>query len=306
MGEDFEAGAVRFAAQNAAFVRVEPLHAFLACHIHAFVANAPVDAAIGADARTVHVVPGIGDVHAEAVRDDLALVGDAVVIRVAQAHEVGRDGDVNPAVVIQNACGDAGDDAVEALGEDGHLVGGAVVVGVAKLVNALAVNGEVFPVDRAVLVVIFEAAAWQAQLAGGEFAFQKGFLFRNAGERDIVGNPHRMLADVEIGDFAPRGGGNIDAALRVSGDSDGIGHVEFAGPLVKFERGLRRGFFLSGGAWQGQQRGEGDVTEFFHEKGRGKGWGNVSSCRCKADPSKSSVRLKITNVIHQTPTQIQS
>ena len=38
-------------------------------------------------------------------------VGDAVVVRVAQAHEVGRDGDVNPAIVIQNAGGDAGDDA---------------------------------------------------------------------------------------------------------------------------------------------------------------------------------------------------
>jgi leucyl-tRNA synthetase len=34
-------------------------------------------------------MPGIGDVQAEAVRDDLALVGDTVVVRVTQAHEVG-------------------------------------------------------------------------------------------------------------------------------------------------------------------------------------------------------------------------
>ena len=270
VGEDLEAAAVRFAAHDAAFVRVIPAFALLAHHVRAFVANAPVDAAIGADAWAVHVVSRVGDVHAETMRDDLPLVGDAVVIRIAQAHEIRRDGDVNPAFVIQDARRDAGDDAVKTLGKDRHLVRCAIAIGVAKLVNALAVNGEVLPVDGAVLVVIFEVTAWQPQLPGGEFTLQEGFLFFDAGQRDVVRDPRRVLADVEVRHLAPRGGRNVDATLFVRGDGHGIGHVEIAGPPVEFERGLRLGLgglFLSTGAGEGEKHREGGEGRFFHEDG---------------------------------------
>ena len=280
VGEDFEVGAIGLAAEDAAFVGVVPVPAFLAGDVDAFVADAPVDAAVGADAGAVHVVAGVGDVHAEAVGDDFAFVGDAVVIGVAQTDEVGGDGDIDPAVVVEDTSGDAGDDAVEAFCEGGDLVGGAVVVGVAELVNALAVNGEVFPVDGAVFVVVGEAAAREAGFAGGELAFEEGFFFFDAGEGDVVGDPLGVLADVEVGNFAAGGGGDVDAALGIDGDSDGIGDVEGAGPAVEFEGGFDGcglgclgfglgGCFVSGEAWEGEERGQGDGKGAFHEKGAG-------------------------------------
>jgi hypothetical protein len=244
VGEDFEVCAVGFAAEDAAFVGVVEVLAFLAGDVDAFVADAPVDAAIGADAGAVHVVAGVGDVHAEAVGDDFAFVGDAVVVGIAKTNEVGGDGDVNPAVVVEDAGGDAGDDAVEAFGEDGEFVGGAVVVGVAELVDAFAVNGEVLPVDGAVFVVVGKAAAREACFAGGELAFEEGFFFFDTGEGDVVGDPLGVLADVEVGDFAAGGGGDVDAALGIDGDGDGVGDVEGAGPAVEFEGGFE--FWLWG------------------------------------------------------------
>jgi hypothetical protein len=44
-----------------------------------------------------------------------------------------------------------------------------------------------------------------------------------------------VLADIEVADLAPRGGGDVDAPPWVDGARDRIGHVDLAGPLVEPE-----------------------------------------------------------------------
>src|SRR5690606_11335679 len=56
---------------------------------------------------------------------------------------------------------------------------------------------------------------------------------------DVVGDPHRMLADVEVGRLAPCGRRHVDAPLRIDGAGDRVGDVQVARPLVQNHLGRR-------------------------------------------------------------------
>ena len=269
---NLEARAVGLDAHDATLVGIEKIPPFLRGDVQTLVADAPVDAAVGSDAEAVHIVAGVGEVNAETVNDDLANVRHAVVVGVLEPPEVGRDRRVNPAVVIKDAGGDAGDVGVKSFRKHRDLVRDAVAVGVAQLVDALGVDREILPVDGAVLVVIRESAARRAEFSRRERVAVKRRFPLDACERDIVGNPHRVLANIEVGDLAARGGGHINAPLRIDRACDGIGDVQRARPFLEDE--LARGI---GGGLRGEQRaaneGERDADEETQRRDGGSGHG---------------------------------
>ena len=157
----------------------------------------------------MHVVAGIGDVSAETGRDDFLHVGHAVAIAVLQSPDIRDGGDVDPAVEIEDAGGDARDRRVEPFGEDRDLVGDAVAVGIREFVDAFLVEGEVLPVHRAVLVVVFQAASAGLQLAWREFSLIERELVGGRGQADVVRNPEPVFADVEVARLATRRGSHV-------------------------------------------------------------------------------------------------
>jgi len=236
-GVDLETGPVGLHPQRRALVGKHEPPTFARGDVHALVADRPVDAAVGPNHRPVHVVTRVRDVQSEAADELLALIGDAIVIDVAEPPQVGRDGGVDPAVVPEDARGDAGHLGVEALREDRDAVGRAVAVGVAQLVDALSVVGEVLPVDRAVAVVVAEPAARRAQPAGSEFPAEKLGLFLDRSEPHVVRDPHRVLADVEVADLAPGRRRDVGVAGLVERDGRRVRHVERPRPLGRLHLG---------------------------------------------------------------------
>ena len=118
----------------------------------------------------MHVVAGIGDVSAETGRDDFLHVGHAVAIAVLQSPDIRDGGHVDPAVKVEDAGGDARDRRIEPFGEDRDLVGDAIAVGISELIDAFLVEGEILPVDRPVLIMVFQATSAGLQLTRREFA----------------------------------------------------------------------------------------------------------------------------------------
>ena len=236
-GEDLEAATVRLATQDGAFMREEESPAFLAGDIPALVADGPIDASVRPEPQPVHVVSGISDVSAETRRDDFLHVRHAVPVGVLEAPDVRDRGQVDPAVEIEHAGGDAGDRRIESFGEDGELVGDAVAIGVRELVDAFLVVGQVLPVDRPVLVMVFQAAARRLQPAGRQFLLvESEFLFRRR-QADVIGDPDAMLADVEVARLATGRRGHISVAGFVKRHRSRVGHVEVSRPLERLHLG---------------------------------------------------------------------
>ena len=151
-------------------MRIGEAATFLADDVRALVTDRPIDASVRAEPQAVHIMARIGDVSAETGRDDFLHVRHAVAVGVLETPDVRNRGQVDPAIEIEHACGDAGDRRVEAFGEDRDLVGDAVAISIRELVNAFLIEGEILPVDRAVLVMVLQAASAGLHLPGREFA----------------------------------------------------------------------------------------------------------------------------------------
>ena len=268
VGVDLEVGTVGLDAEDGAFVGIIKVAAFLGGDVGALIADTPINAAVRTDREPVHVVAGIGDVDAEAVHENFADVGDAVVVGVFETPKIGRDGGVDPAIMVHHTGGDAGDGRIKTLGENGHLVGHAIAVGVAHLIDAFGGRREIFPVDGAVAVVVLERATRSADLAGREDVLEKSEFGVDAVERDVVGDPVTVFADVEVADLAAGGRGHINAALGIDRASDRIGDIEGTRPFLEHElvfagRGLRRG----------ERSDQGDDKTGYNKPGGGRnGW----------------------------------
>ena len=261
VGEDFEAAAVRLAAQDRAFMGEEEASAFLACDVAALVADRPVDASIGAEPQAVHVMSGVGDVPAEAGRDDFLHVRYAVAIGVLETPDVRNRRHIDPVVKVEDAGGDARDRRVETFGEDRDLVGDAVAVGIGELVDAFLVEGEVLPVDRPVLVMVFQAASAGLQLARSEFALIESQFVGGRRQADVIRDPEAVFADVEVTRLATRRGSHVSISGLVERDRSRIRHVEVARPLERLH--------LSPEADDDRgEKGEGGQTHGFNRPGR--------------------------------------
>lgn len=250
MSEHLEAAAVRIGAEDAAFVREGELISFRRGHGDAFVPDCPVDFAVRPQGEAMHVVPGVGDMVAEAMGEDFALVGRAVAVGVAQLPDVGRDRGVDGALVPENASGDAGDFGLEAIGVELHGVRGAIAIGVFDTVEFLADHAKVAVVVRSVPVEILDAGGVFRGTLRGEAFPVKGELVLDTAESDVVGDPVEVLADIEVLDLAALGLGDIGPSLVIQADGDGVWHVEVARPLVE---GKRSGF--GGGRFRKEHRG---------------------------------------------------
>ena len=233
VGVDFEVRPIGFAAQYGSAMREIELSAFLARDVAALVSHGPINAAVRAEAQAVHVMTGVGDVPTEAGRDDFLHVRYAVAIGVLEAPDVRDGGHVDPAIEIEDTRGDTRDRGVEALGEERHLVGDAVMVRVTELVDGLLVEGEILPVDRAVFVVVLQAASRRLHLPGGEFALVEGKFLRGRREADVIRDPHPMFADVEVADLSTRCRGHVGVASFVERDRSRIRYVKLARPLER-------------------------------------------------------------------------
>ena len=254
-GENLEAPAIRLAAEHGTLVGEEETPAFLARDITALVADGPIDAAVRAEAQPVHVVTGVGDVPAETRRDEFLELRHPVAVGVLEAPDVGDGRDVNPAVEIEDPGGDARDGGVEAFGEDGELIGDTIPVGVGQLVDALLMEGEVLPVHRTIFVVVLEAAATGLQFAGREFPLVESQFIRRRGQADVIGNPERVLADIEVADLATGRGGDVGVASLVERHRRRVGHVERPGPFHRLHLGRRE---ERREAEQGEERAHGE------------------------------------------------
>ena len=259
--EDLEAAPVRLAAQDAALVRLSHVSAVFGVNVHALVADGPVDPAIRADDEPVHVMPRIGDVMTEAMGHNLAFISHAIAIRVPQTPEVRRDGHIDPAVMPEDAGGNACDLGVEAFRKDRALVGNAIAIGVFQPPDPFGVDGQILPVDGAVFVVIGEFTLRAAHLAGGEDIVIEGLFLIDVLHRDIVRNPQRMLANVQISDFATRGLGCINHAVRIDGHGHRVRHVQVTGPLLHLQAGCWRGRLFFVGCDNRNSKNEGDKKD---------------------------------------------
>ena len=214
-------------------MREEETSALLTRDVAALVADCPIDASIRPKPKAVHVVAGIGDVSAKAGCDDFLHVRHAVAIRILEAPDVGDRGQVDPAIEIKDAGGDARNRRVEAFGEDGDLVGDAVAIGVSELVDPFLVEGEILPVDRTVLVMVLKATPRRLHLPGGEFALVEGKFLRGRREADVIRNPCPVLTDIEVTDLAPGGRGDVGITRFVERHRSRIGYVKLTRPLER-------------------------------------------------------------------------
>ena len=238
-------------------MRVGEAPAFLADDVRAFVADRPIDASVRAEPQPVHVVAGISDVSAETGRDDFLQVRHSVSVGVLEAPDVRDRGHVDPAVEVEHAGGDAGNRRVEPFGEDRELVGDAVAIGIRELVDAFLMEGEILPVDRAVLVMVLQAASAGLHLSGREFTLIESQLVGGRGQADVVRYPEPVFTDVEVTRLAAGRRGHVGVPGLVERDRGRIGHVERAGPLERFHLGADTG---SGGERRGKDEEEAGRT----------------------------------------------
>ena len=77
-----------FREHHRAFIRVFILPALFGSHIEPLVTNRPIDASVGSDVQSVHVVPGIGHMHTETVRDGFPFVRHPVAVGITKLHQV--------------------------------------------------------------------------------------------------------------------------------------------------------------------------------------------------------------------------
>ena len=221
--KNFETTSVRVAAEDGAFVRGEEIFPFLGGDVDPLVADGPIDAPVGAEDESVHVVTGVGDVDAESVCQDLTFVGLAVAGGVTQFPYIRSDGGIDVTAPCEGAGGDAGDLCVEVLREDAGGIVFPVAVFIGDADDFLGDGGEILAVDLAVLVVVLEGGF-------GKFVFsvellpEEGELVLDGGMRDVFRDPAVVveLADIEIGGFAAGGFGDVDGAIHVHGNGDGV------------------------------------------------------------------------------------
>ena len=204
-------------------------------HADALVADGPVDAAVETDREAVHVVPRVGKMDPEARGDDLALIGLAVAVAVAEFHQLGHRANEDLAFVIENTARDSADEVIELLGKDSGPVREPVSVGVLDEMDALGEMSEILDVVKSVAVEIFDALHVGGAVLRRELLAVKVLFVRCGGEAEVVRDPVGVVADVEVVGLASLRLGDVGAPLRVKAERDGIGHGKVGRPLGEDE-----------------------------------------------------------------------
>ena len=124
-------------------------------------------------------------------------------------------------------------------------------------------DGQVLPVDAAVLVVVLERGVLFEAL-GGDVLAEEAALVLDGGVREVVDHPVHDFADVEVGLLAAGGLGDVDRAVDIDGHGDRIAEHRLAGDQRADEAVLTR-MALRGRGEGGEQREEGEWSEGLHE-----------------------------------------
>ena len=214
-GEEFDVGAVEVAAENGAVVRGGE-GAGGRGDVGAAVANAVVELAVGADDEAVHIVAG--EVEADAVAGAEVFAGLGFV-GAGEGGEAGDVGEIDGALVREDAGGDAVDGGVEALGVERGGVGGAGA-------------GAIFDEAHALGLLAQFGHALGAKPAGDHRA---KIVLRAVGEL-VFEDPH-VVADIEDAGAVAVGLGDEGAALFVEVKSHGVGEHGLGGPEGNGEAG---------------------------------------------------------------------
>ena len=122
VAEDFEVGAVRVAAEHAAGVGVVQVLALLGLDVEPAVADREIELAVGAEAQAVQVVAFEAVADAVTGGEDFAFVADARALGVSQEPRGWDVGEVDVALVHEDARGDAIGEIVEPIGPDDRLI----------------------------------------------------------------------------------------------------------------------------------------------------------------------------------------
>ena len=261
MREDFEAAAIRLAAQHAAFVGEGKRATVLpALHLNALVTDRPVDSAIRPAGQAVHVVTGVGEVDAEAVHERFPVICLAVAIAVGHEPEIRGDGGIDVAIDSEDAGRNAGDVGSEASGEFPEVIGGAIAVAVLEQQNPFRGHRKILPIDGPVAIPVAQVAAWSPQHARSQVGTEKRALGGYAGESDVVGNPFAPLTDIEVGRLAAGSPGHEDTALCIDAAGHRIRDIEVTAPALWDERRAFRGH--EGGSTEDERQ-----HKFQHGKG---------------------------------------
>ena len=116
--DDFEVRAIGIEAENKTFVVQVVMTAFAGGGVEPAVAHGSVNPAVGTEDEAVEVVAGERDVDAESVLDDVADIGLAVAVRIAQRVDLRNAGEENRAFIFEDSGCDAIQHIVESSGED--------------------------------------------------------------------------------------------------------------------------------------------------------------------------------------------
>ena len=207
-GEEFDVGAVEVAAENGAVIRGGE-GAGGRGHVRAAVADAVVEFAVGADDEAVHIVAGEVEADAVAGAQVFARLGR---LRAGERGEAGDVGEIDGAVVRENAGGDPVDGGVKAFGVERGGVGGAGPRAVFDEAHALGFLAELR--DSLGAKPAGDHGAEIVLRAVGEFVFE---------------DPH-IVADIEDAGAVAVGLGDEGAALFVEVKSHGVGEHGLGGP----------------------------------------------------------------------------
>ena len=214
-GEEFDVGAVEVAAENGAVIRSGE-GAGGGGHVGAAVADAVVEFAVGADDEAVHIVAG--EIKADAVARAEVFTGLGLV-GAGEGGEAGDVGEINGAVVRENAGGDPVDSGVKPFGVERGGVGGARAGAVFDEAHALGLFAELR--DTLGAKPAKDHGAEIVLRAVGEFVFE---------------DPH-VVADIEDAGAVAVSLGDEGAALFVEVKSHGVGEHGLGGPEGNGEAG---------------------------------------------------------------------
>jgi hypothetical protein len=187
----------------------------------------------------VQIVAEKTDAHSVARMENIAFVRNPILVQVLEQQQIGNVGEVNTASASEHARGDPILDAMVTFGENGRLVRFAVTVGIEHEAKAFGFAGVV---GDAVALVLFH----------------HGDAIRDRSVGEIVVEPVHVTADVGHAGMQPIGFGDVEAALMIDAESNGIGEKRFGGDQLDLEtfghsEALDRGFALVRGC--GNARG---------------------------------------------------
>jgi hypothetical protein len=220
-----------------------------------------VELSVGPEAQAVEVVPDEGEADGEARVDDRADVGRARAPGVFQLPEIGDAGEPDLALPREDAGGEPRRRRREVLRERGRVVDAAVPVAILEQAHAL---------RRGQLRVLVAQELPVHRLA-----------VRDGAAGQVVVHPSHVAADVEGAVAEAVRLDDVDAALLVKAEADGIDEVGLRGDEVELQPlgraqpldgllGFGRGRLL-GGEDRGEEKRREGAAENHDEKSSGEG-----------------------------------